>query len=89
MANFRAPDSDANVDLRGASARDLYETGVALARALGGQAAPQPETDLAAPQTARRSTLIDLTKRIEQWIVQPPDYDGDWTQRSRRRQRTR
>ncbi len=76
MRIFAAPARDSDEGFRGATARSLYEIGVALRRALGGQAPPPPDADLAAPERGGRSGLIDLAKRIEQWIVQPPD----WTQ---------
>ena len=57
--------------------RDLYEIGVAFARAT---TAGKPRLSRKRLGAAgwRRSTLIGLIKQVEHWIVQPADYDGDW-----------
>jgi len=66
---FATPDCPADPALRGASAAEIETAYAALRR---GEAAA---VSFAGPQTAAPvSALIGLVKRVEQWIVAPPDW---------------
>ena len=69
---FSAPERETDADLRGADARSLYETYVALAQ----ERSEPPEALAGLP--AAPSALIGLLKRVERWIVEPADFSGDW-----------
>lgn len=78
---FVAPERETDAEMRGADARGLYETSVALQRALKA-AAPPGETAPPAMEGAKaspRSPLLGLVKSVESWIVRPRDFEGDWT----------
>jgi hypothetical protein len=65
---FAAPDRETDADWRAADARSLYETYIALTQQRG-----EPPESVAGPPPAPCG-LIARLKRIEQWLVAPPNW---------------